>query len=357
MRKGILYFLIASSFLVFSCKKKKIETLPVNNSPVFYMNGTFDNEEINFVAGDNGMVMNNGVETRNGVEYAFGELTDGNTEIKLGIFDGHLSMDNYLNKIKIGDSLPMASKFVNILAKLAKSNFSNSGKISNIDWYVNGIFRGSNYALISQPGVYDVCGNFTFADDGSQRTICNKMFLGFEEDVSFTLKHFLSENGDVKLWVEGETQKFQTVEWKIDNELIGTGVSHSTNIGNEERVISVKVQHENGAIREKTIVIDGTFSGHFVEDFEVCQLPNFENKWDNQIGLELKINGESYSSMEVTNNKGKVIVKDIQLHEINSKGEKIVRISIDVDAHLKSILTGQTKPIKFNGVFAYPLPE
>jgi hypothetical protein len=357
MRKRILFILVACSVLVFSCKKKKIETLPQSNDPIFYLDGTFGNSSVNYVAGNQAMTMKHGVEARNGVDYAYGELTDGITSIKLGIFDGHLSIDNYVGNLKIGDSLSMANKFTNILANLSKGNFSNDGNISNVDWYVNGLFRGSNQVNISQPGVYDVCGNFTFADDGSQKSICNKMFLGFEEDVIFSIKHFLSENGDVKLWVEGTTQYFDSVVWKIDNQIIASGISHSTNIGNEERTITAKVYHQNGGVREKSIVIDGTFSGHFIEDFVVCEMPNNQPKWDNKIGLEVKIDGEEYSSFEVANNKSKVVVKDIKLHEINAQGNEVIRINVEVDAMLKSLSTGLSKPMKFNAVFAYPVPN
>lgn len=357
MRKRIVYILVASAVLVFSCKKQKIENLPQSNDPVFYLDGTFGNKNINYVAGDQGMIMKHGTEVRNGVDYAWGELTDGSTSVKLGIFDGHLSIENYVANIKIGDSLQMANKFTDVLANLSKGNFSNDEKISNVDWYINGLFRGSNQVNIFEPGVYDVCGNFTFSDDGSQRSICNKMFLGFEEDVTFSIKHFLSENGDVKLWVEGETQYFDSVVWQIDNEFIATGYSHSTNIGNDERTITATVYHNNGGIREKSIVIDGTFSGHFIEDFVVCEIPTSERKWDNQIGLELKIDGEKYSSFEVANYKSKVIVKDIKLHEINAQGQKVVRINVEVDAMLKSLSSGISKPMKFNAVFAYPIPN
>jgi hypothetical protein len=355
--KRNLFLFVAFAILVFSCKKKTLETLPQSNNPVFYFDGTFGIDPLNFVAGEQSMVMKHGKENRNGVEYAYGELTNGNTFIKLGIFDGHLSIANFLNPLNSGDSLFMANKFSDVLANLSKGNFSNDGKISNVDWYVDGLFKASNQVTIDKPGVYYVCGNFTFSDDGSQKSICNKMFLGFEDDVEFSIKHFLSENGDVKLWVEGNTQYFDSVVWEIGNEVIATSFSHSTNIGNEVRSISATVYHQNGGVREKSIVIDGTFSGHFIEDFEVCKIPTLERKWDNEVGLEVSINGEVYSSFEVANYKSTVVVKEVNIHEVNALGQKVVRLKLEVDAMLKSHSSGLTKPMKFNAVFAYPLPN
>jgi len=351
-----IYIIFVLTLLVFACKKKTIEPLPQSNGPVFYLNGTLGGENVNLVAGENGMVMNHGVELRNGVRYTFGELTNGNTYVKMGFFDGNLAIANELANLKVGDSLLMANKFTEDLATLFKGNFSNDANISNVDWYIDGLFKGVNQVIITQPGLYNVCGNFTFVN-GVQKSICNSMYLGFEQDVNFSIKHFLSENGDVKLWVEGETQYFDSVVWQIGNESATTAGIYSTNIGNVVQSLSATVYHQNGAVRKKNIVIDGTFSGNYIEDFAVCESPTTQIKWDYSVGLETKINGEVYSSFEVANYKSHAIVKEIMLHEINAQGQKVMRFKVDVDAMLKSTTTGSVKAMNFEAVLACPVPN
>ncbi len=351
-----LYIFLSVSLLAFACKKQLIEPLPQSNDPVFYIDGTLGSTPLKLTAGEDGMIMKQGIESRNGVEYAYGLLSNGGTWIKMGIFDGDLAMDKAWESLKVGDSVFLANKFSDNLANLSRNNFSNETNISNIDWYVDGLFKGSNQVTISEPGLYDVCGNFTFAN-GVQKSICNTMFLGFEQDIDFTIKHFLSENGDVKLWIDGDTQYYDSVVWQVGNEIVSTGGTYSTNIGNVVQSVSATVYHQNSAIRRKNIVIDGTFSGNFIEDFAVCEIPTTQKKWDYSAGIEANINGENYTSFDVANYKSTIIVKGVDVHDVNSQGKNILRIKVQVEAMLKSKSTGDTKAINFEGVLAYPVPN
>ncbi|MGJ8661683.1 MAG: hypothetical protein ACSHXL_06570 [Bacteroidota bacterium] len=351
-----IYLVVAVALLVFACKKKTIEPLPESNDPVFYVNGTVGNSAINLIAGENGMIMKQGVESRNGVDYAFSLLSNGNTWIKMGIFDGDLAMPKNWQDLKVGDSIPFANKFNDNLANLSKNNFSNEANISSIDWYIDGLFKGTNQVTISEPGLYNVCGNFTFTN-GVQKSICNTMYLGFEQDIDFSIKHFLSENGDVKLWIDGETQYYDSVVWHIGNETVSTSGTYSTNIGNVVQSVSATIYQQNGAVRRKNIVIDGTFSGNYIEDFEVCEIPTSQKKWDYSAGIEANIDGETLTSFDLSNYKSSVLVKNVELHEVNLQGEKVIRITVAVDAMMKSKSTGTSKPLNFEGVLAYPVPN
>ncbi|MFA7272653.1 MAG: hypothetical protein WC044_02235 [Crocinitomicaceae bacterium] len=340
-------------FLV-SCKKQEIETIPESNTPVFYMDGTWAGQHINFTAGDDGMVMNYGTETRNGVHYSFGEITNGLNSIKLGVFDGHVALETFAGNIKIGDTLYMSSKFTENLANLWKGNFANDMSISNVDWYVNGIFKGSNQVFIDEPGVYEICGNFTFSN-GDSRNVCNTMYLGFQQDLNFAIRHFIADNGDVKLWLDGDLQNFDQVDWYIDDSLVACSPNFSGNIGANQREISAIVHHHNGAVLKKNIVVDGTFSGNFVEDFDINKLVVTGTNWDYGVGLEVTRNGEKFSSFEVANYKSKLVVKEMSIFETNAQGQIVVRINAEVDAKLKSLQSGNTVNMSFNSFFAIPI--
>ena len=348
--KIILVFVL---FFV-SCKKQKVETIPESNAPVFYMDGLLAGQPINFTAGDNGMEMKYGIELRNGVHYSFGEITNGLNSVKLGIYDGNVALNEFAGNIKIGDTLFMATKFNENLANLWKGNFANDLNISNIDWYVNGIFKGSNQVFINEPGVYEICGNFTF-NNGDSKNVCNTLFLGFEQDLNFAIRHFMADNGDLKLWLDGDLQNFDQVDWYIDDSLVACSPNYSGNIGNNQKEISAIVHHHNGAVLKKNIVVDGTFSGNFVEDFDVNKLVVLGSNWDYSVGLEITKNGEKYSSFEVANYKSMLIIKDMSVYEITANGQIITKIQAKVDAKLKSMQSGNTVNLNFNTSFAIPI--
>ncbi len=351
MKKIILLFLVMS-VLVFSCKKNQIEPIPENNIPVFTIDGEFGGESIHYSAGDDGIVMNGAIETRNGVNYAYGEFTNGSTKFKLGIFDGNVAIPGIQGSFAVGDTFFFAKKRTEPLAYLSAAMLTSGSKINSVDWYANSVFLGSNNVEIKEPGVYKICGEFTF-DDNSTETICNTMYLGFENDVDVSVRHFLNENSILNLWLEGNVSDIDSVRWYFGDEYKWTGETCTKDFSFEPKLVTAKVFYANGAEISKTIRVDGTFNGHWIDDFSVFQLPIIESNWDYNVGLEVERNGQTFSTFNVTNYKGSFIVKKLDYYVHPMTGAPMIRIEADVDAKLKSS-TGAVVTTTLNVVLGIP---
>lgn len=338
-----------------ACKKKTIETLPPSNSPVFYVKGILDGNPIDYHAGVNGMAMSSGFESRNGVEYAYANFSDGLTTYKMGMFDGNTSLPNDMHDIQVGDTLFFAQKPTQILAYISVSQFSNYFMFSDVQWRINGQNIAHENVSIMEPGVYDIEGKFTF-NDGIQRTISNRLYLGFKDDTPLSIHHFLSDPDQLKLWIEGNTQDVDSVQWYFDNELKSTGESCTQMITPEIKTIKAKVYYHNSAVQERLIVVDGSFGGRYVEDFSVFKAPDQNTFWDYLVGLEVEKDGDLYSTFNVSNYKGNFVVKSKSVYTHPSTGKQLTKIEADLDAKLKSMSTGKIIESKINTVFGFPYP-
>ncbi|MDG1347661.1 MAG: hypothetical protein P8P77_08595 [Crocinitomicaceae bacterium] len=251
------------------------------------------------------VVLTAGKELRNGVRYSYGEFSDGSTKFKLGVFAGNVAIPIQQGHVYEGQTLHFAQKPAQALAYLSLNQISNSAKVSSMQWYANGKFVGTNNAYIYEPGVYDVEGVFTF-DDSSLESITNRMYLGFDNDVDFAVHHFLSDLGELKLWMDNTNNPFDSIQWPVDDQYIWTGQSCSWTIPTPEKLrVKANVFYHNGANAEKSILVDGSFQGRFIENFSVFELPLQDGSWDNTVGLEVVKDDEIYRTFDVSKLQGK----------------------------------------------------
>jgi hypothetical protein len=357
MKNRIIY-IVALFVLVSACKKKVFEPFPDSSTPVFSMEGDFAGQNISYFAGDNGMEMTSGLEIRNGVQYAFAQFSNGSKKYKIGLFDGNTALPLDQNSISIGDTLFFAQKTTQQLAYLSLSQLSNYYKFSNVEWYANDVYLGNNSVSITDPGVYDVTGIFTFNDAGqTTRTVTNRMYLGFQNDLPISLHHYLSDPNELKVWTEGDLQDVDSIQWYIDNEFIWTGLTCTKNINPAVQNVKAKVFYSNQAVLEKTIVVDGSFEGRYIEDFSVFQAPDQSTLWDYSVGFEVEENGQTYSSFDVPNYKGSFVVRNMNLYTHPITGVEMIRIEADIDAKLKSNTSGEVINSMLHVIFGFPRPE
>ncbi len=359
MKYLILPFLVIG-LLVVSCKKRVIEPLDGDSAPVFYMSGDFGGQEINYVAGDNGFVMTSGVEVRNGVNYAYTLFSDGQTKYKIGIFDGNVAIPNFNKGFLAGDTLHFASAPTQTLAYLSTSLMTNAVSIQNVDWYINDVLQdgGNDNVSITEPGVYFVRGDFTFNDVNSTlKKVTNRMYLGFENDVDFSLRHLVVDGYEVKLWTEGDLSKIDSVQWFIDGQYDWTAMACTRYIGPNIKDITAKAFYNNGAVQQKKIVVDGSQEGRYIEDFDIFKTPDPILPWDYQVGIEVERDGETFSSFGVSNNKGTILVKKVEAYIHPITGEQMIRLVTEIDTKLKSISTGDLIETKLNAILGFPLPQ
>jgi hypothetical protein len=344
--------------LIFSaCKKQEeLEILPESNDPVFTLTGSIDNQQMTYLAGNNGMVMRNGVEARNGISYFYSELGNTDRKFRIGLYDGHVAIPDFQATLKSGDTLFLAKKFAEPLALLSKKYLTNAAQIERIDWYVDNAFVGQDEVELLEAGKFNVCGHFTFKN-GSQQTICNQMLLGFEQEVDFTIRHFMNEVGSVNLWMDGNLSEISTVEWYNDGQLVSTAKSLTMNVGFSQSIITCKIKTIAGAERVKRILVDGKVSGNYIEDFDILLRETIQTKWDFGVGLEIYQNGSWYSSFEVENYKSFLFISKVEYYGVNSQNKPIYKVTSNIDAKLKNASSGQAITAKLQTVFAYILQD
>lgn len=351
-------FLVLMLVAVVGCKKNKepLAVLPESNDPVFTLIGSVDGQGISFSAGVNGMKMKNGIENRNGVAYHFSEMTDNQLIYRLGVFEGNVNRLEKVIGLKEGDTLHFAEKFNQTLFSMRKSELANAAKIDYIRWYVNNELTATNDLEISEPGKYAVCGEFYFYDS-SKVTVCNDILLGFEEEVDYKIAHISGNSGSVKLWLNGDPDNLESVQWYMDNEPVSTEFALTLPVGNVQRVISARIRTKTGAERLKTIAVDGMVDGRFVQDFDNSAASLVQNVWDFGVGLEIYKNGQWFSTFESDNYKSKMIIDKVDLYDVNQDGKPVYKVSCRIDAKMASQTTGQTIFVNLHCVYAFVVEQ
>ncbi|MBU2020585.1 MAG: hypothetical protein KJ941_13140 [Bacteroidetes bacterium] len=352
MKTIILYFLLL--FGLFSCKKDQPEVtvLPENNDPVFYVSGTIDGLPFFQQAGENNAFVTNGVMSRNGMDYTFGEFKYQNDVLRLGIFDGNEELPNLSSMIVQGDSLFLTGKIIESLASFDQDLCSNYSKITQIKWYKDGQLIGLNQFQLSDPGKYNICGEFTFVN-GSTRTVCNSLLIGFYQEMQLRMNHFMLGSGKTRLWISGtDSLNVKSISWKRDGELVSNNLAPILDIPQIQSVITAEITSKNDKKYTRNIIVDGSNSGLYTEDFNLFVKPSVV-QWDYAVGIDIKKNNTWYSTFNTQNYKSKMVVDQISLYELNSKGEKVYKIEGHIDAKLSAENQGESIYLKLK--FVYPI--
>jgi hypothetical protein len=356
--KQIGNIVLGGLLLLFSvaCSKDDI-TLPESNDPVFRAEGTFGADGLDLIAGDNGMYMHTFTGLNNGVKVFSGELTDGNFGLQIGLYDGDVDMTSSipLNVIKQSDNWAFESG--QDLAIISKEMFPNHLLIDEIIWMVNGVFAGSNTLKIDESGVYEVCALVTYVD-GSSSVLCNELSVGFERNGNFKLRHYSSQSGELSLWMEDIVGEVDSVSWFVDNEFVGSGSDYSGIVTAEQHSIEAKVIFTNGARRNRSMIVDGLVSGHFIDDFT-----GFEQDLQNMITrdynwiVKLQSNGDEYSSLYADNSNSTIEVDDVSYYGLNSAGNRVYKITATFNGTLRRLGSNQNKALSINTVFGLEIVE
>lgn len=354
-RLGIV-FLSVVTLLLASCTKEDI-TLPEGNSPVFHLEGSLGSEEIAMVAGDDNAYMHTFTTVTNGVSIFSGKLERSGTSVEIGVYDGNIDQQNVTPLSVIQQSNKWAFSSGQDLVIFSKGMFPNHQMISQITWTINGIFAGINTVKISEPGVYDVCAMVSF-HDGTNSSLCNEIIVGFARNANFRMRHYASQSGELNLWLDDVLGEIETIKWFVDGEFVSKKVEYSGTFTPEQHLVTVEVEFVNGAARTKSMVVDGTVSGHFIDDFtgfEQC-IQNVIHRDYNWV-LKLEHNGEQYSSLFANNTNSIIEIENIVYYGLNSSGKKVYKIEAEVNATVRKIGSSLDVPVSFNTTFGLEIAE
>jgi len=332
-----------------SCHKDKVDEPPVQGLPVFSISGQLGNEPLSVSAGDDGFELAAFTEYRNGVKVYCGDLNGEQLAIHLKITDGNLDMLGSKFQNNIPSFLKYFQMTNNELLHIAVDQFPNSNYIDEINWFVDGVYSGTDDLHMNTPGVYNVCAQVTF-EDGTNATVCNEMIVGYKISAFGAIRHYVDQQGQLKAWIETDTTAIESVTWYVDETPVCESEILLTQLSPEIHTISAEMKFTNGAFRKKTILADGSSNAHFLDDFSSLEFQTYPEFHDFQVILEIVKNGITYSSEITPNQLAEFKVLQVSYFGKNSAGVSVYKI----DAHLACNLansSGQLLPFQGNVSF------
>ncbi len=336
-----------------SCKKKEINNIPQGNDPVFKATGAIAGQNFSLTAGDDNAYMYTYTDNVNGVKKYTGKLSDGETEIQFGFFDGNIDAPFSLSPTLLSNPITWASDPVSPLAYLSKNAFSNANNISSIEWYLDNVHVGTDNVYVYKPGLYHVCGEITFTD-GSHSDLCNDLILGYNTNANYSLHYNLSPNGNLTAWVAIESGTVESIKWNLDSDELEDDDNTITSLlDNASHKITTTVKFTDGVIRQKSAIVDGSLSGNNIQDFSVFELAALNKqapKRDFNAEIVVKKDNIQYTSFYPGNTGGVSKINSLDYFGLNSAGNKVYRMNIELNCNLKNTSSGSIVNFNTNAV-------
>lgn len=358
MMRRIVYFTISILFVssLISCKKDVIE-LPDSNEPVFKLNGTVGTQAIDLVAGDDGAYMYTNTDLENGVRVFSGNLSAENFGVEIGLYDGNIDQDGVSPLSVIDQSDEWAFNSNQDLVILSKDMFPNHQLIDQVQWSLNGSVAGIDEVIIDEPGKYNVCAFVTF-DDGTSQNLCNELIVGYYRNSNCRIRHYINQNGQLTVWLDKIQGSVEEINWYIDGELVGKNTEYSGVVTSAIHHVTAEVSFANGVHREKSLIVDGTLSGKFIDDFTVfeqCNQNTIHRDYNWRINVVL--DGITYSSLEADNSNSTISISNVEYYGKNSSNQNVYRIDAVIDAKVRATNGSVDVPVSFTTSFGLEIPE
>lgn len=336
-----------------SCSKETIE-LPVSNDPVFILDGTLSGEDFHLVAGDNNAYMHTNSEMINGVQLYSGDLSDGNFSVELGIFDGLVDKPGHVTIDELQNLTPTFAKRSEApLVVLSKYMLGNNQNIQSIDWYINNSLAGAEEAIIREPGKYDVCAFITF-NNGQFKSLCDEIIVGYKRSANCSIDFDVQQGVVVANVVNSVGSTITDVIWSLDEVVVaGNGTVLNSQLTSEVHTLRAEVHFNNGVVRTRTVLVDGSGGNNSVNDFSVLETTSTYSgpNQDFNIRLHIKANGKTYLSEYADNKNSTLLITGIEYYGKNDADKDVYKVSGVVDAVVMETTTEKMVSITFSTVF------
>ena len=353
MKKLILYLPLYAFLAValLSCKKEVVEDPQIDGTPIFKVAGTLGGEELLIQAGIDNNYMHTFGQQMNGVDQYCGKLGNSDQYLEIGIFNGNLDMELAPDPSILQSEVSFAGLPQEPLAFLSKSLFPNAYMIEEVKWFLNGTLSGINDVEIMLPGKYFVCAQVKF-NDGSTQELCNTMILGYQKNATAKIRHFLTQGGDLTVWIDQASVPVERIEWYVDGEFVTESDKLELEIDSYSHEVKTEIKFENGAHRTKAILVDGSLSGRFIEDFSVFEANQVGSAfWDYKMAISVKNNGKLYSSIVAPNESSVIEIQEINYYGKNAAGKSVFLVKAHVEVLLKEMQTSEVLPLNCDVVF------
>jgi len=322
----IVRAILFSFLFLVACTKDELPVVPHENAPIFQVKGTLDGEQISLIAGENEVFMNTYVDNWNNVHLFSGELKNEKSNFTIQLADGLLDVDNITNGIVEDDEFAIMPRTMgDPLYSINKQDFANAQNIFNVEWIVDGEVQPNETLKIYEPGDYQICATITFNDDSNQQT-CNEVLVGYKRNTNARLTQVLGENEKITAFFESENQEVNTVKWFLNDSLVShDDVYLNSNPDNEQFHLKSTALFTNGTSITREVFVNKYNFDNRIDDF--VENGNYATKvWDNKVRFKIEHNGETYTSIQNTNNSTVFTINEIGNHEINSSGEMVRKL-------------------------------
>lgn len=347
----------ASALLLMGCSKHDV-VIPPENDPVFEVHGTLGNEAFDLVAGDNDAFMFTSTKMQNGVRVFTGELSDGETSVELGIFDGNVDMPNSIPEVDLATAvLKFAQRYTEPLTVLTMQSITPNQNANKVDWYINGNFAGSGDVPIFEPGKYDICAFVTFSS-GQTEELCDEIIVGYARNANCSINYTVGQ-GSVTASLNTTGEPIQSVEWLLNGTVVSNGTTLQSQIDyNATHILTARVTFSNGVVREKSCFIDGANPSQTISDFSVFELSSAQTPelQDYKVRMFVEKNDRTYNSLYGDNDGSSITLLDLQEYESNANGNKVYKATLQIEAVLMEMATEKLIPVSFTTTLGIEVP-
>lgn len=330
-----IFYLFVILMITFSCKKEVVE-IPESNDPVFHIQGKIGNEEVNYYVGDNSTIFSYNSEIINKINYFNGKLQYVNSQLELGIYGGNNDLNIIdLNSLIAHSSLEFAQLPFDPVFEINKDFFQSNLNIKEIKWFVDGVYAGTNYLKIIEPGKYVVCAKIYYLNQGYAE-VCNEILVGFERKNEFELMFSLNQDNELNAWIENSSNSTVTeVKWFIEDELINENTNLFTTISNGLKTLKAEIKFNNGVKKIRNVIVDGNHLNRNFDDF-ASQEKKSSVKWDYKIKLNYKNNTDEYSSMNYLNDSSSLVLQSVNFLGNDSQNIPVYIFKGNLKSKIKS---------------------
>lgn len=340
--------------LAASCKKDDI-IIPESNDPVFTVSGVLDGSEFNLVAGDDGAYMHTMTNVENGVDVFSGIISNDDISFEVGVFDGNLDVE--MNGVSSSNIAPIFSAISSTpIAILSKSNFQHSSNINFIQWFIDGVDRGSNDVPIYEAGKYNVCAEIHF-NDGAEKTLCNDLILGFNHNATCTLTSEMLGNGLVKIATENPSNSITGVDWFLNDVFLERSNTLELGLTSSLEKVTARIHFQNGTIKTKSILVNGYDYQKYIEDFSFFESQSEEvTPRDFNLRIIVRKLNDTYRSDLTNNVSAKVYISEIEYHGVNDAGKNVYKITGSISCRERKVGTTADVDLDVKFVFGVEIP-
>jgi len=338
MRFGWSLMLMTIGLFWFSsCEKVEVEEPPYQAPPVFSMDAQLGGADMDMSAGDDGCQLAVGSTLWNGVQCFKGTLGNDQNEVTLKILDGKLDFPNLHFQSELDGELSFLSMDSLSLAHISRDDFPNAESITQIKWFVDGVFKGINNLDILEPGMYNVCASVTF-DDGITESVCNQMIIGYQKSAFATLKHYVDPQGFVHAWIDSGLNEVSSIKWSIDGIEVCYDPTLIRYVSSQIHRITADITFANGVRRVRNVLTDGSSDGRFFDDFTLYENLSKCSDKDFNVSLIVKHNGQVYSTETTNNQTSSFEITDIKYFGLDGTGNKVYTVRANVNCLVRNDL-------------------